>query len=87
LALRLGMDGEQLTMRRATGEEFHARRGASLPAVCAQPVEKSGSPVYNFEVLWPTFNEQFAFFDLYNVDWQAQYNQYRPRVTADDPPG
>jgi len=86
LALRLGMEGDELTMRRATGEEFHARRVASLPAVCAQPGGKSGDPVYNFEVLWHTFNEQYAFFDLYNVDWQAQYNQYRPRVTADTTP-
>jgi len=39
-------------------------------------------PETNFEVLWHTFNENYAFFKLYDVDWQAQYDKFRPQVTA-----
>jgi C-terminal processing protease CtpA/Prc len=32
--------------------------------------------------LWHTFAEHYAFFELHQVDWQAQYETYRPLVTA-----
>ena len=30
-------------------------------------------PEKNFETLWKTFNERYAFFELREVDWQKQY--------------
>jgi hypothetical protein len=38
--------------------------------------------VFNFEVFWRTFAEQYALFELYGVDWQARYALFRPRVSA-----
>ncbi|PQA60403.1 S41 family peptidase [Siphonobacter curvatus] len=35
-----------------------------------------------FETFWQTFEDHYAFFRLRNIDWQASYKQYRPRVTA-----
>ena len=43
-------------------------------------------PELNFEVLWHTFEDNYAFFRLRHVDWQRAYRQYRPRVTAATPP-
>ncbi len=37
-------------------------------------------PVLNFEVLWQTFDQHYAFFPERNVDWQAIYAEFRPRV-------
>lgn len=41
------------------------------------------APEKNFETLWKTFHERYAFFKLRGVDWQKQYKAYRPRVTQD----
>ncbi|NVO17715.1 MAG: S41 family peptidase [Rhodoplanes sp.] len=38
-------------------------------------------PERNFEELWKTFHKRYPFFRLRNVDWQNQYDTYRPRVT------
>ncbi|MBI5930182.1 MAG: S41 family peptidase [Chloroflexi bacterium] len=57
-----------------------------LPALCANGGTVSDDPELNFEAFWNDFNQQYAFFDLYGVDWQAQYDQYRPLVTTDTTP-
>jgi hypothetical protein len=40
-------------------------------------------PVVNFEILWRTFQENYAFFKVRGIDWQAQYDKYRPQVKVD----
>ena len=40
------------------------------------------APELNFEVLWHTFEGNYAFFKLRNIDWRQTYRHYRPRVTA-----
>ncbi|MGY3088679.1 carboxyl-terminal processing protease [Hymenobacter sp. UYAg731] len=44
------------------------------------------APELNFEVLWHTFEDNYAFFKLRRIDWHQAYRQYRPRVTATTPP-
>src|SRR5262245_36090872 len=41
----------------------------------------SRDPEENFEELWKTFHNRYPFFKLRNVDWNEQYNIYRPKVT------
>jgi hypothetical protein len=36
----------------------------------------------NFEALWKTFDEKYSHFGVKNVDWQAVYRLYCPKVTA-----
>jgi len=36
----------------------------------------------NFEVLWHTFEDNYAFFTLRNIDWHKSYQMYRPLVKA-----
>lgn len=38
-------------------------------------------PEENFESLWKTFNDRYPFFELRNVDWNKQYETYRPKIT------
>ena len=39
-------------------------------------------PELNFEVLWHTFEDNYAFFKLRNIDWHAAYQKYRPLINA-----
>ncbi|MGI9483833.1 MAG: hypothetical protein ACR2OR_15910 [Hyphomicrobiales bacterium] len=35
----------------------------------------------NFEELWTTFYKRYPFFKLRDVDWNRQYEIYRPNVS------
>ena len=37
----------------------------------------------NFEDLWKTFFDKYPFFKLRNVDWNRQYDIFRPKVSPD----
>jgi len=41
----------------------------------------TNDPELNFEVFWHYFDENYAFFELRNVDWDEIYRTYRPQVT------
>jgi carboxyl-terminal processing protease len=42
----------------------------------------ANNPEAIFENLWNTFNEEYAPFEERQVDWQAQYNVFRPQVNS-----
>ena len=39
-------------------------------------------PEKTFEVFWQTFEDNYAFFKLRNIDWKATYKKYRSEVDA-----
>lgn len=39
-------------------------------------------PVKNFEALWSTFNEHYAYFDIRDINWQKAYSEYKSKITA-----
>ncbi|WP_318610798.1 S41 family peptidase [Mesorhizobium sp. BAC0120] len=41
----------------------------------------TSDPERNFECLWNTFHNRYPFFELRKVDWEKQYDTYRPAVT------
>jgi len=43
---------------------------------------KDRDPERNFEKFWQTFRDRYPFFELRGVDWQQQYDIYKPKVTA-----
>jgi len=49
----------------------------------AQEARDPTDPQYNFEVLWQTFDRNYALFGPKRVDWGALYRVYRPMVTAE----
>ena len=54
-----------------------------MPQLCqSKIIEQTSNPVINFNVLWNTFNEQYAFFKERNVNWQKVYKNYINRVDA-----
>jgi len=44
---------------------------------------KDRNPEKNFEELWKVFESRYPFFSLREVDWQKQYQNFRPRVSKE----
>ena len=42
--------------------------------------DEPSNPVNVFDYLWKKVDQQYTFFDVKNVDWNAVYEQYRPLV-------
>ena len=57
-------------------------RIAALPAPCVARAPDADSPVYNFEVFWKTFDEQYAYLKQRGVDWKVIGENYRAKVTT-----
>lgn len=53
-----------------------------LPTLCNQPNINSKNPVYNFDVLWNTFDEHYCYFETRNIDWDLIYQNYRSKITS-----
>ena len=45
--------------------------------------EPSDDPVTNFEHLWNTADNKYAFFEFKGIDWDETYHQYRPLISND----
>ncbi|MCC1485532.1 S41 family peptidase [Winogradskyella immobilis] len=43
--------------------------------------KSKNNPLSNFDALWETFNENYAFFNLRRVDWNKLKNKYRNRLS------
>lgn len=48
--------------------------------------EVADDPVTNFETMWKTVDEKYAFFDYKDINWNQVYDNYRPMVTNDMSP-
>ncbi|MGH8168181.1 MAG: S41 family peptidase, partial [Woeseiaceae bacterium] len=56
----------------------------ALPDACsaARGATNRSDPELNFDAFWNSFDENYAFFDDRGVDWDAVYEEYRPKVDA-----
>lgn len=62
---------------------YSLERLAHLPQRCElSPDRPITDPELNFSVLWQAFRENYAFFELRQVDWDQVYRRFRPAVTA-----
>lgn len=54
-----------------------------LPDLCTKRLSKKErkDPIFNFEVLWNSFNDQYAYFEERGVDWQKSYEKYRKQIS------
>ena len=59
-------------------------RVSSPPPSCQRPVKDT--PLANYDVLWTTFAENYPFFELHGVDWDAVDRQFRPLVASKTTP-
>ncbi|HEY3744222.1 MAG TPA: S41 family peptidase [Bryobacteraceae bacterium] len=90
-------DSSRLVFRGATGAADQGRltytnaesamilhRVDSFPTVCDRTT--TDDSITNFDVFWETYREQYPFFHLHHVDWQATRDHFRPRVIHASPP-
>ena len=75
---------EDLLTLRIGLSTYTLNRLDKLPDLCTVTLSRKQKkdPIFNFEVLWNTFQEQYAYFDLREAQWDALYEKYRPQVTA-----
>ena len=56
--------------------DYHFRRTEKLPEICKNKNKKPDhSPELNFNVLWNTFDEHYAFFQQRDIDWSKVKTQ------------
>jgi len=74
------IDGDQLQLSESElGQPAIFDRIDSLPAVCDEPI--GDSITEQFDHVWHTFNDYYAFFNERGVDWMSQYDQWRPTLS------
>jgi len=57
------------------------------PKLCAELIEnQKNSNTYNFETLWHTFNEQYAYFKERNINWDLIKSKYKSKFTDETEP-
>ncbi|MEE9424273.1 MAG: S41 family peptidase [Methylococcales bacterium] len=82
-SLEITANGNLWGQESGTAAPIAYERIPALPEQCSDGgTSATSDPQVNFDILWHTFNEYYAFFDRRFVDWQAQYDLYRPQVTA-----
>jgi carboxyl-terminal processing protease len=64
---------------------WHFTKMDALPAACSEPVPRT-DPVENFEYVWQTFADHYAFFAERGIDWFRTYQQFRPQISKDTTP-
>lgn len=80
--IELQPDGETVFIAGPFAQHrIRATRIAALPAACLNP--PADTPMGNFEAFAAFFTQNYAFFDLYGVDWQASVNAARPQIRPD----
>lgn len=62
-----------------TDYRYSLQRIAALPERCTAAVDPN-DPFLNFDAFWEEMNENYAFFALRKLDWQAMRTSYRARV-------
>jgi Peptidase family S41/Tricorn protease C1 domain len=64
-----------------SGYDYRATydRLRELPEPC-RATHDANDPVYNFNVFWQYFRENYPSFELRNIDWDAMRRTYQPRI-------
>lgn len=76
-------DGENAFSLHQAGDvtRYRFRRIATLPDVPRVSPGENRDPFVNFDALWHSFDEHYAFFDLHRVNWRDLRLRHRSRVS------
>ncbi len=81
-----GANNENFSFIPSGGNEFDRKTLVNhlIPQACNHaPDPTVFNPEFIFEHAWHTFNDYYPFFSLRKVDWQQQWDLFRPMVTAE----
>ena len=79
-----GPDGTKKLHMEGTVSDILLHRVSALPRQCS--LTPQNTPQTNYAIFWQTFAEQYGFFALHKVDWNAIDKNFRPQVTATTDP-
>ena len=74
------------------GQRFRVMNPSSIAPITFERVERlpgpddvldAGDARRAFDIVWQTFDENYAFFELRGVDWDAEGDKWRGELTAD----
>ncbi len=57
-----------------------------LPELCSENIKDKNDPLYNFETLWHTFNENYCYFQERKIDWVALKTKYKSQIRSNTKP-
>lgn len=79
----LALPEEDLLTLTAGINTYYFDRLDQLPERCSTiDFSKGKDPIYNFEVVWNTFQDHYVYFDRREVDWDSYRTKYLPKVLA-----
>ena len=67
-------------------KDYHYTKLQELPPRCRAEDLAANDALHNFDVLWRTFDEHYCCFERRGVDWSAQRELHRKRLTRDSTP-
>jgi CubicO group peptidase (beta-lactamase class C family) len=81
--LSINDDKTQITLDNLATNKWSFITLAQLPENCkaANLLTQTDLPT-NFEFLWHSMNDYYAFFELRDINWQGVYDEYRPKITS-----
>ncbi|SFF76288.1 Tricorn protease C1 domain-containing protein [Salegentibacter agarivorans] len=72
---------DQLILNPGGIVDYRFKRTEKLPEICTKrSTKKEKSFEDNFKAFWETFDNNYAFFEERDLDWQKVYNNYLPKV-------
>ncbi|MEL7421435.1 MAG: S41 family peptidase [Bacteroidota bacterium] len=79
---------DETTFTNQEGYTILTYKKVDKPAVICTDLteEQIASNSYNFETIWHTFNDQYAFFEERKVDWEEVKTRYQARFTEETSP-
>jgi CubicO group peptidase (beta-lactamase class C family) len=81
--LSIDSDKSQLTFDNLSSSKESLKAISSLPENCkGENLLTQIDLETNFEYLWHTMNDYYAFFEVRGVNWQAVYDEYRPQINS-----
>ncbi len=57
-----------------------------LPELCSKKVKDKKDPIYNFETLWHTFNENYCYFEERKINWSNLKTKYKSQIKPSTTP-
>ena len=74
-------NANKLTLNPGGIVNYYFKRLQSLPIICnKKKLITDSSPEKNFEILWNTFDNHYAFFNQRNIDWNKIKEQYQLKI-------
>src|SRR5690606_33216142 len=77
------VEENELVINYGSPRNYYFQRIEELPQECSsREANLNMDPIKNFDVLWNLFNDNYAFFEHRNIDWDQVKIDYTPKIKA-----